>query len=184
MSLNAPAIVGAFPLLDAILDAHRSAIGADFTRYRNHCYRVANLCVAFAPPGASLHDRIAIAAAFHDLGIWTDHTFDYLEPSVRLAVAYLAERGHNGWEPEIVAAIREHHKLSAYRGNAGPLVETFRRADWIDVTSGVFRFGIPRSFVRALYARWPDEGFHRLLVRLELRHLRQHPLNPLPVFRW
>jgi hypothetical protein len=128
-------------------------------------------------------ERIGIAAAFHDLGIWTDHTFDYLEPSVALAQRYLVEHGRLDWEPEIVAAIRQHHKLTAWRGPEGPLVEAFRRADWIDVTRGLLHFGTPRGFIADLYARWPDAGFHRLLVRLELRHLRAHPLNPLPVFR-
>lgn len=181
---SAPAIVGAFPALDAILAGHSTAIGADLPPYRNHAYRVANLCAALMPPGGDMHERIAIAAAFHDLGIWTDNTFDYLEPSVRLAEAWLTAAGRDRWAPEIVAAIRQHHKLTACRGEESLLVEAFRRADWIDVTAGVLRFGIPRRFIRDLYARWPDAGFHRLLVRLELRHLRRHPLNPLPVFRW
>ena len=181
---NAPATVGAFPLIDAILAAHADAIGEDMTRYANHAQRVANLCAALAPADSATRERIAIAAAFHDLGIWTDDTFDYIEPSVRLAEAWLAANGRAAESPEIAAAIRQHHKLTRYRGGAGLLVEAFRRADWIDVTRGVLAFGIPRRFIRALYARWPDVGFHRLLVRLELRHLRQHPLNPLPVFRW
>jgi hypothetical protein len=169
--------------LDAILSGHAGVIGADLTPYRNHAYRVANLCAARADGGAATLEKIAIAVAFHDLGIWTDHTFDYLEPSVRLATAYLADHDLASWTGEIVEMIRQHHKVSAYRGAAGPLVEPFRRADWIDVTAGLLRFGTPRSFIRALYSRWPDAGFHRLLVRLELRHLRAHPLNPLPVFK-
>jgi hypothetical protein len=181
---DAPDIVGAFPTLDAILADHAKAIGGDLTAYRNHAYRVANLCATQAPPGRETRERIAIAAAFHDLAIWTDHTFDYLEPSVRLAETWLAAAGRDAWTREIVAAIRQHHKLTAYRGGDGPLVEAFRRADWIDVSGGVLRFGLPRRFIRELYARWPDAGFHRLLVRLELRHLRRHPLNPLPVLRF
>lgn len=178
-----PRIITEFPRLDAILAAHSDAIGADFARYRNHCYRVANLCAARLPDDAGTLERVAIAAAFHDLGIWTHHTFDYLEPSVALAQSYLADHGRLDWEPEIVAAIRQHHKLTKYSGTDGPIVEAFRRADWTDVTGGLLRFGTPRSFVRQLNVRWPTLGFHRLLVRLELRHLRAHPLNPLPVFR-
>jgi hypothetical protein len=63
-------------------------------------------------------------------------------------------------------------------------VEDFRRADWIDVTLGVLTFGTPRSLIREVKAAWPDAGFHRLLARLELRHLGKHPLNPIPVLRW
>ena len=32
--------------LDALLNAHTAQLGDDFTAYRNHTYRVANLCVA------------------------------------------------------------------------------------------------------------------------------------------
>ena len=41
--------------LDAILTAHAGDLGRDFTPYRNHCYRVANLCLlrASADPGPS-----------------------------------------------------------------------------------------------------------------------------------
>lgn len=170
--------------LDGILAAHASAIGPDLTPYRNHTYRVANLCLAQVRPDAETVEKVGIAAAFHDLGIWTEHTFDYLEPSVRLATAYLAEAGKSAWTDEIAAMIREHHKITSYRANPEWLVEPFRRADWTDVTLGALTFGTPRTFIRELYRQWPDAGFHRLLVRLELRHLGKHPLNPLPVLRW
>ena len=42
-------------------------------------------------------EKIAVATAFHDLGIWTDGTFDYLQPSVRLASAYLAGAAKPEW---------------------------------------------------------------------------------------
>ncbi len=63
-------------------------------------------------------------------------------------------------------------------------MEDFRRADWIDVTLGALTFGTPRRVIREVQKTWPDAGFHPLLVRLELRHLGKHPLNPLPALRW
>ena len=63
------------------------------------------------------------------------------------------------------------------------MVEPFRRADWVDVTRGVLTFGTPRTFIAELYAKWPDAGFHKRLLQLELGYLRKHPLNPVPVFR-
>ena len=176
-------LVSRIATLDAILDDHAKALGADFTSYRNHTYRVANLCAAQASGGAEALEKIGIAAAFHDLGIWTDHTFDYLQPSVRLAQAGLAAAGRGVWTPEITEMILEHHKVTRYRTNPGWLVEPFRRSDWIDVTRGALRFGTSRTLIANLYARWPSAGFHRRLVQLELGHLRKHPLNPLPVFR-
>lgn len=179
-------------VLDDVLRAHAGELGDDFTPYRNHTYRVANLCIALSPPAPgtvgdseALQEplqKIALAAAFHDLGIWTDGTFDYLPPSIRAAAAHLAATGRADWTPEVTAMIREHHKITAYRGEH-PLVEPFRRADWVDVTGGLRRFGLPRRLVRELYATWPDAGFHKKLVQLELRRLRTHPWSPLPMVR-
>ena len=39
--------------------------------------------LALGAPDEDAVDKIAIAGVFHDLGIWTDGTFDYLAPSVR-----------------------------------------------------------------------------------------------------
>jgi hypothetical protein len=169
--------------LDALLMGHATLLGDDFTPYRNHTYRVANLCIAQASADTQQIEKIAIAAAFHDLGIWTDGTFDYLQPSVRLASAYLADADKAAWVPEITETILQHHKISRYRSNPEWLVEPFRRADWVDVTRGLVTFGLPRKLIRAVYATWPSAGFHKRLVQLELAHLRKHPLNPLPVFK-
>ena len=51
-------------------------------------------------------------------GIWIDHTFDYLEPSVRLAREHLLAAGRAAWVPDVTAAILEHHRISRYRGDA------------------------------------------------------------------
>ena len=169
--------------LDAILTAHAGDLGGDFTPYRNHCYRVANLCLSQVSVDPEQTEKIAIATAFHDMGIWTDGTFDYLPPSVRLATAYLARSGRATWTPEISEMIFQHHKISRYRGEARQLVEPFRRSDWADVTRGVVTFGLSRKLVRDLYATWPDAGFHTMLARLELKRLRTHPWSPLPMVR-
>ena len=164
-----------------MLGAHAAVLGNDFAAYRNHVYRVANLCVAQSVGEPPPIEKIAIAAAFHDLGIWTDHTFDYLPPSVERALAHLARSGRSDWAAEISAMILEHHKLSPHR--QGGLVEAFRRADWTDVTRGLVTFGLSRSWVRELYSAWPSAGFHGRLVQLGLTRLRTHPLSPLPMLR-
>jgi hypothetical protein len=169
--------------LDAVLDTHAAELGGDFTGYRNHAYRVANLCVALSGSDAQQLEKIAVAAAFHDLGIWTAGTFDYLRPSIDLARAYLVQSGKADWTEEISGMILQHHKSTPYRGNAQWLVEPFRKADWIDVTGGLRSFGLPRRFIREIYGQWPSAGFHKRLVQLEFGHLGTHPLNPLPMVR-
>ena len=72
------------PTVDGVLHAYASELGHDFIAYRNHVYRVMNLCAAIAQDRADL-EKIAVAAVFHDLGIWTNRTFDYIAPSVALA---------------------------------------------------------------------------------------------------
>jgi HD domain-containing protein len=170
-------------ILDEILDVHRAEIGTDFTAYRNHTYRVANFCAAIASPDAGQLQKIAVATAFHDIGIWTDRTFDYLPPSIRTATAFLEATGRTQWTGEIAEMIREHHKVFPYRRDPRHLAEAFRRADWMDVSRGLLSFGVARAAIDEILAAWPNHGFHKRLVQLELAHLRAHPLHPLPMMR-
>jgi hypothetical protein len=169
--------------LDELLHAHAAELAGDFAAYRNHTYRVVNLCVALSSDGPEQLEKMAIAAAFHDLGVWTDGTFDYLQPSIRLASSHLARSGKADWIPEIAAMILEHHKISRYRANPRWLVEPFRRADWVDVSMGLITFGLPRKLLRELYSTWPGAGFHKRLVQLSLNRLRTHPWSPFPMMR-
>jgi hypothetical protein len=168
------------PAVDAILQAYTPELGRDFTAYRNHVYRVIRLCAAIAEDRADL-DKIGVAAAFHDLGIWTNRTFDYIAPSVALAGEYLAANGRSEWIAEIATMIEQHHKITGAAADPASLVEPFRRADWIDVTRGLRTFGVSRQVIEPVFATWPSAGFHRLLVKLALERLRTHPLNPLPM---
>jgi len=170
--------------VDEVLDIHASDLGHDLTAYRNHVYRVVNLCVAILGDTRGEIEKIAVAAVFHDLGIWTNKTFDYIAPSVALAREYLAARGMEDWTREIEAMIVNHHKVTSWRPHPQSLVESFRRADWIDVTRGLRSFGVPRSFIAAVAATWPSAGFHRRLVELTMDRWRKHPLSPLPMLRW
>lgn len=183
MKSNESAVITDLPTLNGLIDAHATQLGPDLVGYRHHAYRVLNLCVALSGADDQGVERIAIAAAFHDLGIWTDRTFDYLRPSVGLAVAHLETSRRNSWIPEVSEMILQHHKVFRYSPSTHPLVEPFRRADWIDVTRGLVRFGVSGARVRELFARWPSAGFHGRLVQLELTRLRTHPWNPLPMVR-
>jgi hypothetical protein len=178
-----PVLVTSIPIVDAALDRHATALGQDFTPYRNHVYRVVNLCLAVTGGSRDDLDKIAVAAAFHDLGIWTDHTFDYIAPSVALAREYLADRSRSDWIPEIEAMIANHHKITRARAHPDCLVEGFRRADWVDVSRGWRRFGVARPFITSLFATWPSAGFHWRLVQLTAAWFPRHPLTPLPMIK-
>lgn len=184
MTPVAPAsLLTSVPTVDEVLQAYRSDLGNDFIAYRNHVYRVVNLCAAIAEEPVEV-EKIAVAAVFHDLGIWTDKTFDYIAPSEALARQYLAAQGRADWIAEIETMIADHHKITPSTASPGSLVEPFRRADWIDVSRGLRRFGLPRTFIAAVAATWPNAGFHRRLVELTIDRCFKHPLTPLPMVKW
>jgi hypothetical protein len=172
---NYAGLLTSLPTVEEVLDIHASELGHDLIGSRNHVYRVVNLCLAFVGDSRVELEKIAIAAVFHDLGIWTNITFDYITPSVAIAREHLAARGMAEWIPEIEAMIVDHHKVTPSRAHPQALVEAFRRAE---------RFGLPRTFIAAVTATWPNAGFHRRLVELTIDRFWKHPLNPLPMVKW
>lgn len=171
-------------MVDALVDPWMRVIGRDFAGYRNHCRRVFLFACALAGTDGDKRQKLAIAAAYHDLGIWTDGTFDYLEPSKLLARAYLESTGRAEWANEIEAMIEEHHKVSPWSCKPGWLVEPFRQADWIDVTFGARNFGLPRRYILEIQRRYPNAGFHPALARLTFERMKTHPKDLLPMFKW
>jgi len=181
---NYAGVLTGLPTVEDVLDDHASELGHDLIGYRSHVYRLVNLCLAIVGDSRVELDKIAVAAVFHDLEIWTNNTFDYIAPSVAIAREYLAARGMADWIPEIEAMIVDHHKVTPSRANAQSLVESFRRADWIDVSRGLRRFGLSRTYIVAVATAWPSAGFHRRLVQLTIDRFWKHPLTPLPMLKW
>ncbi|WP_236848255.1 HD domain-containing protein [Chlorobaculum limnaeum] len=171
-------------MVDVLVDPWLRVVGRDFEGYRNHCRRVFIFACELVEAEGESRQKIAIASAYHDLGIWADKTFDYLEPSKRLARAYLESTGKVGWTDEIETMIDQHHKVTPWSCNPGWFVEPFRQADWIDVTLGARNFGLPRRFILEIQRRYPNAGFHLALVRLTIGRLKEHPKDPLPMVRW
>ncbi|MFJ7141201.1 hypothetical protein [Pseudomonas protegens] len=169
--------------LDELLQRYQQELGKDFTGYRNHVYRVINFCNLLIGADAQQLQKLAIAGAFHDLGIWTARTFDYLPPSLRLAETHLDEIARPEWKAEVLAMIEQHHKLTAATPSPDSLVESFRRADWIDVSLGMLSFGISRDDRRRVFSAFPDAGFHLRLVQLSMKQLLIRPWKPLPMLR-
>lgn len=175
-------LVDRIPLLDELLEAHAAVLGEDRLAYRNHNYRVANFCIELIDPTPEQIEKIGIACAFHDLGVWTHRTLDYLEPSRVQAHDYLERTGRTAWAPEIEAMVVDHHKLRR-AGADSSLVEAFRKADWIDVSMGMLAFGLPGDFIREVRAAFPNAGFHKRLVQLTGARIRTNPLSPMPMMR-
>jgi len=183
--VTTPEIIHSHPLVEEILEGHRDHARGDdagYSGYRGHVYRVLNFARALVPDGDDRDDKLAIAAAFHDLDAFS--ALDYLAPSIRSQDAWLKQTGRQAWAPELAVVIAEHHRVTPYRGSHARLAEGFRRADLVDVSQGLIRSGIPREYVSAVRAAF-DVGtfFTRVVPRMTVRNLRRHPLDPLPHMR-
>lgn len=172
-----------FALVDNILDSFKNTIGEDFYPYRNHIYRVVNLCYFAGDFNVEEREKIQIAAVFHDIGIWTGDTLDYLPPSIQAAQQYLVNEGKEEWIEEVSEMIEMHHGIKTRANSVYPLVEVFRRADIADFSLGLFRMGFPTKLISTLKKEFPNNGFHKLLLQLGLKWFVRHPLNPIPMFR-
>ncbi len=167
--------------IDLILNSYKADLGVSFDQYRNHVYRVYN----FAIQGVTNQKDIkilSIAAAFHDLGIWTNKTFDYINPSIDLAKQYcLINSIDTDTIADIELIIRDHHKLTQIKKHR--LAEIFRQADLIDLSLGLIRKKIDYKFIRKIKETFPNKGFHLYLCRLFVRNLFLNPLRPLPMYK-
>lgn len=171
-------------LVEEILGNWKVEIGKDYVGYKNHVYRMINFCFALHNCDLEERHKIIIAGCFHDLGIWAGGTFDYLPPSVALAKEYLQQNKLQPWASEIELMIAMHHKLRKYQDARYPLVELFRQGDLVDFSLGIVKCGLPTATIRSVQSCFPNAGFHKRLVQLEVGWVSRHPLNPLPVFKW
>ena len=176
-------IIKNYPLIDEILLEYKDSLEKDFERYKNHVYRVFNFALFLLGGRTEDFDKLAITLAFHDLGIWTHQTFDYLDPSIEMAAEYLRKVNRSDWISEVSLMIDMHHKVTPYTGDFSNSVELIRIADLVDVSLGVYKFNIPEEFVKATQAEFPNLGFHSRLFQLGLGNFFKTPFNPLPMFK-
>lgn len=174
---------GTHPISERLLTDWRDALGRDADSYGNHVRRVLAMAADLSGATDEDLDLLAIAAAFHDVGIWLDGTFDYLEPSVARAAGYLRDTGRTESTDEVATIIRQHHRMRPWRHPDGRLVEAFRRADWLDVCLMALPSRVPRTRRRALVRTFPRRGFHRRLLVIGARWWGRHPLRPLPMLK-
>lgn len=167
--------------IEKILANYKTFFGKDLSVYRNHIYRIFNYALLLDDDKNNV-EKYAIAAVFHDIGIWT-HSFDYLEPSIALATEYLIENNHQDWIKEVSLMIDNHHKMSIYKGDYKNTVEVFRTSDWIDVSNGFKKFSLSKQDFIKIQKAFTNKGFHLFLVKQSLKWFIKHPFNPLPMFK-
>jgi hypothetical protein len=190
-------------VLDTELAKFSTEMGDEMDAYRNHCLRVLSFAVAHLG-GVKLVssksvDVMALALAYHDLGLWSDGALDYLEPSAKQLEASTRDNGED--EEDVFndsdirtarAIITEHHKLTDYHshddeGINANLVNAIRKGDWADFTIGIVRFGLPAGFVESAYTKIPEANFHMILTTMLPRLSPDSLMNQLAIlniFKW
>ena len=154
------------PRIEELFAPYRDVIGDDYAGYRNHVFRTVTYAMHFLDGDLDVEPTVETAMAYHDIGLWTDRELAYLEPSEAIVVA---DNEKHGWglDPDLLRGIIHwHHKIFRYRGPHERVIEACRKADWIDASMGWIRKGMSRSNVAAVEAAFPNEGFHKSLLRL------------------
>jgi hypothetical protein len=172
------------PLLEDIFSEWKDTIGGEYQGYRNHVYRMVHFCLALRECNDEEREKIIIAGAFHDIGIWIKDTVDYIPPSLPPAMAYLETRKQEAWSTEIELMITEHHKIREYKDTGYPLVEIFRQGDLVDFSFGLFKFGLSKDYINQVKAKFPNADFHKNLGKRAAKWFLKHPLNPVPMMKW
>jgi hypothetical protein len=165
--MEPPEILRTLPLVEEILESHRHRANGDdagFDAYKAHAYRVVNFARALTPDTTDRDDKLAIAVAFHDLAAFD--TLDYLVPSIEAQDAWLASTGREAWSSELALMVAQHHRMTTYgppRPHA-PLVEAVRRADLVDVSQGLVRFGLPMAYVKEVRASFDASVYFKRVI--------------------
>lgn len=177
-------LINDHPLIDGLLSDWETALGNSYMRYRNHVYRVFNYALFFDGYQPKHTEAIAVAAVFHDIGIWSANTFDYLAPSIDELHEYISSQSPGVDFEQVAQMIRLHHKVTPIKDPEAKLAEHFRQADMVDVSKGIIRFGMSSHNFQLVRDTFPYYGFHGMLARMTLAHTLRHPFRPLPMFKW
>jgi hypothetical protein len=168
------------------LAAVREATGGAAGPMERHGLRVFLIASKLAERRADTVDSevLLVAGFLHDLGLYDSVSRGgvYVEDGAEFA-SELVER--HGWSPDRIElcanAIERHHELRSQWG-AGTEVEVTRRADLVDVSGGVVRFGLPRGWLNDLFAAVSRDGTYAEIARLVGHALRERPLTMAQIF--
>lgn len=152
------------PTVESNLQKFKSVIGKDYKGYEGHIYRVLSYSIHFLGGDEKYLDVIASALVFHDIGLWTDGTLAYLEPSCSQASNYYGNAFSSEENELIQNIIYWHHKITPFHGNHSDVVNAVIKADMIDASVGIITKGMPRAHIEKVTKTIPNAGFHQTLA--------------------
>lgn len=138
----------------------------------------------FQPAAGPLFESVPILLEIAALGRAGGDVRQGVEDGVGIVTEWLAKNQRGAWATEIGLMIDLHHKFRRVENAEYPLVEVFRKGDWVDASMGMRKFGLAHADVKAVQHAFPNLGFHQNLMRLAWKEFKRHPLNPLPMMRW
>jgi len=174
--------------VESTLEKYKKIIGDDIDGYRNHIYRVLSYTMHFLHGERKYLPQIAVALVFHDIGLWTDSTLAYLEPSSNRAVLEGKGKFNEDDMNLIKSIVYWHHKITSYDGPHADIVNAVRKSDWIDATMGVVTYGMPKLHINSVSQAIPNAGFHATLMnfgpRLYGSNLIRIVTELSSIFKW
>lgn len=160
--------------------------GDDYEGYRGHIYRVLTYALHFLDESPSYQSVIGIALVYHDIGLWTNGTLNYLEPSCKKAKYDMKKQKMSPTDVNLVQdIIYWHHKVTEYESDAATadtvsspslsyskisaikndkIINAVRKADLIDFSFGIIKYGMPKEYIQFVQKKIPDAGFHKTLL--------------------
>jgi predicted hydrolase (HD superfamily) len=179
--------LAATPSETAALEALREATGESGGPMERHGLRVFLIADRIATARELQVDRevLLIAGLLHDVGLYdaASHGGVYVREGAEFTAEILRKQG---WDEDRVRlcfdAIERHHELRS-QWDRGEEVELIRRADLVDVSSGLVRFGLSREWLRDLARSVSREGTYRTIGYEVARVLRHRPLTFPQIFR-
>lgn len=129
-------------------------------------------------------ELVTCAGLLHDLGLYPGAASRqaYVSDSRRLAERLLTAQGWHADRTRRCAEAVEQHHAPRPQWRRGTECELLRRADLIEVSHGLLRFGLDRSQLDAIVAAVPRDGFATEVVRGVARSARERPATLLRIF--
>jgi predicted hydrolase (HD superfamily) len=169
------------------LERLREITGQSGGPMERHGLRVFLIADRLATAREAKVDRevLLIAGLLHDIGLYDEasHGGVYVREGAEFTAELLRSQG---WDEGRIRlcfdAIERHHELRP-QWNRGDEVELIRRADLVDLTSGLVRFGLSREWLRDLFKSVPRDGTYGTIGREVGRLLIHRPLTFPRIFK-
>ncbi len=171
----------------AALQKLREVTGESGGAMERHGLRVFLIADRLATAREAKVDRevLLIAGLLHDVGLYdaASHGGVYVTEGAEFTAELLREHGWGDGRIKLCFdAIERHHELRS-QWDRGPEVELIRRADLVDLSDGLIRFGLSRQWIHDLFKSVSRDGTYRTIGYEVARVIRHRPLTLPQIFR-